>query len=205
MANTYYRGIASVNSEPQRAGVCVSTTFCVCVCEPKSMSKSKSTVLYLLGTPLVAHDAQVKLVFFLRCGILTVVVASHSYIAALSTGRCRSVSLSPLLVLLCRLSSVWCWQAEPLHPLPATVLLPSVGLSNKPEAGRHRIGGEGSLRKGRRGTGRKSSRKIGVDEGRNKDHRCSHHDSGYKRPVRSAAPLPRRHLGGGGRKKTKIY
>ena len=47
MAITSYRGgIAGVNKDPRRAGVCVSTTF-LGVWE----QKEKSTVLYLLGAP----------------------------------------------------------------------------------------------------------------------------------------------------------
>lgn len=106
-----------------------------------------------------------KLLSFRR-GIL-IVVASHTFVVVLSDRFLLSLSsswplLPPLLVLLWLLSSVWCWQADPLHPLPATVLLPSV--SNKPGNDRHRGGGEQSLRKGRREVWRKSGRETGAGQ-----------------------------------------
>lgn len=109
-----------------------------------------------------------KLLSFRR-GIL-IFVASHTFVVVLSDRFLLSLSPSlappPLLVLLWLLSSVWCWQADPLHPLPATVLLPSV--SNKPGKDRHRGGGEQSLRKGRREVWRKSGRETGADDGATK-------------------------------------
>lgn len=110
-----------------------------------------------------------KLLSFRR-GIL-IFVASHTFVVVLSDRFLLSLSpswplLPPLLVLLWLLSSVWCWQADPLHPLPATVLLPSV--SNKPGNDRHRGGGEQSLRKGRREVWRKSGRETGADDGATK-------------------------------------
>lgn len=79
-----------------------------------------------------------KLVFFHQRGILNVVFASLTVSLSLSplVVLCvaPSLILSPSLVLLCLLSSVWCWQANSLHPLPATMWLLSVSLSNKPRA-----------------------------------------------------------------------
>lgn len=91
-----------------------------------------------------------------------------------------SFFLSPLLLFLCvfSLSPVWRWQADLLHPLPATVLLSSACLSNKPQAGRHRGGGEESLRKRR---GRRRRRRMGAGEGSQKGHQGSLQDSGCNR------------------------
>lgn len=117
-----------------------------------------------------------KLVHFLCGGILTVAVASHRFLAALSAGYLSFsilLSLLPLRVFLYLLSSDWYWQAEPLHPLPTNVLFPSVGLSNKPGAGRHQTE-EGRLRQGGGGEGRgakepMSAAKVSGDLTRIKD------------------------------------
>lgn len=164
MANTSYRGIAGVNKY-SRGKESVSPNVILCD-QARSLflffKKRKEVQSYRSARgALLAHDAQVKLLSFQR-GILTA-VASHTLVVVLSNRFLlnRSPSLSaclppPLPSPFVFLSSVWCWQEDLLHPLPATVLLPSVSLSNKPGKCRRRGGGEGSLRKGRRGVWRKS-------------------------------------------------
>lgn len=73
MAHASQRGISGVNKEPQRAGVRVSTTF-VCLGGPE-VSEDKVHSSRSVRILLLTHDAQVKLVFFLRRGILNVVAS----------------------------------------------------------------------------------------------------------------------------------
>lgn len=157
--------------------------------------KKKSTVTRV---PSLAHDVFSSAWHPECCCCL-----SHSFVVALSIYCPLSLSLilSPSLVLLCLLSSVWCWQADALHPLPATVLLLLVGLSNKPNAGRHRGRGEGSLRKRRRGTRKKSRRKTVAGEGSSRVHQWLQKVSVCNTPVRSETPL----LRGTWRKKKKHF